>query len=195
MTLRQLSGPGGPAVPLLALQEHLRVDDDALPEVSGYLQAATAWVESYLSRSLITQNWRLELQNWPAGRSIELRRGPVASILSIRCLGLDGVESEVPEELWVLDGAAVPSSLYLKAGATWPAAQRQPGAIKIEYSAGFGESWNDVPEPIRLALMMLTAHFHENREAAAPGSPMGMIPFGVPLLLDQYRTRSHATCV
>lgn len=43
-----------------------------------------------------------------------------------------------------------------------------------------------VPATIRQAILMLAAHWYENREAALPGAPFA-VPFGVHDLLQSHR--------
>lgn len=58
------------------------------------------------------------------------------------------------------------------------------GEAEIRFTAGFGASWGDVPSDLRQAVMMLAAHFYENRNAQPD---TGGLPFGVLVLLEAYR--------
>jgi uncharacterized phiE125 gp8 family phage protein len=42
-----------------------------------------------------------------------------------------------------------------------------PGAITVNYLAGYGPAATDVPECIRLAIKMMVAELYENRELTA----------------------------
>jgi uncharacterized phiE125 gp8 family phage protein len=53
-----------------------------------------------------------------------------------------------------------------KSGFNWPVTQIRDDAIKIEYVIGYGDAASDVPQTVRHALMMLVAHWYENRETS-----------------------------
>ena len=57
------------------------------------------------------------------------------------------------------------------------------GQAEIRFTAGFGESWDDVPADLRQAVFLLAAHFYENRAEGAGGT----MPFGVLVLIEAYR--------
>lgn len=49
----------------------------------------------------------------------------------------------------------------------------------------FGE--DPVPEPLRLAVLQLAAHWYEHREAVAAGERVAIIPFGVEFICTTWR--------
>ncbi|MEO1688355.1 MAG: hypothetical protein AAFU61_10660, partial [Pseudomonadota bacterium] len=59
------------------------------------------------------------------------------------------------------------------------------GRIEIELTAGFGETWNGVPEELRQAVLLMGAHYHEQRHVTA--DPMREAPFGVRMLTARWR--------
>jgi len=58
--------------------------------------------------------------------------------------------------------------------------------VKIAMTVGYGDDTTDVPQAIRHAAMMLAAHWYENREAVAEGSPVP-VPMTVDALTAPYR--------
>jgi len=74
----------------------------------------------------------------------------------------------LPAESWHLDGQAVPPPLILK-DIVPPAPDAVAQGVAIEFTAGFGHTAADVPAPIRQALLLLIAHWFENREPAITG--------------------------
>ena len=59
------------------------------------------------------------------------------------------------------------------------------GHAEVRFVAGFGEAWEDVPADLRQAVLLLAAHFYENRTDT--GSVSGSMPFGVLVLIEAYR--------
>jgi len=71
----------------------------------------------------------------------------------------------------------------------WGAAGNLPGIAtygtsEIDFTAGFGAAWGDVPDDLGLAVFMLAAHYYQNRDGAGD---VGM-PMGVASLIQRYRS-------
>lgn len=192
MQLVRTADPAGPAVPMIELLEYLRVSssDDQLV-IAGMLSAATGWVEQWTERALITQGWRLVLDAWPADGLILIDRTPVLSITSVAYVDTAGAAQVLAPADWQLDRNGAPARLAPAPGTTWPQVREQLAAITIDFQAGYGPSWNDVPETIRQALFRLTAHFYDNRDTANIGNIVTDLPFHVKALLASYRAWRH----
>ncbi len=59
------------------------------------------------------------------------------------------------------------------------------GSATVQFTAGFGSDWTDVPIDLRQAVLMLAAHYYEYRHDT--GLQGGCMPFGVTSLLERYR--------
>ena len=59
------------------------------------------------------------------------------------------------------------------------------GAFRIAFDAGFGEGWDATPSDLRRAVLMLTAHYFDNRQEFAPKA--AATPFGVAALVQPWR--------
>jgi uncharacterized phiE125 gp8 family phage protein len=59
------------------------------------------------------------------------------------------------------------------------------GSVDIEFSAGYGNEWASIPAGLRHAIILLAAHYYENRM----GHPEvgGSFPTAVLSLLEGYR--------
>jgi len=184
--------PAGPAVPMTELLEYLRVSgSDDMLVIAGMLSAATGWVEQWTERALISQGWRLVLDAWPEGDIIRIDRTPVLAITSVGYVDLAGDAQVLAPAALQLDRSGAPARLAPAPGTSWPAAREQMAAISIDFQAGYGPSWNDVPETIRQALFRLTAHFYDNRDTAYIGTTVTDLPFHVKALLAPYRAWRH----
>ena len=66
----------------------------------------------------------------------------------------------------------------------------EPGAafngIEIDLTAGYGPDGEDVPAPLRMAILQLVAQWHETREPVAFGA-VAEVPASVAALTAPYR--------
>ena len=78
---------------------------------------------------------------------------------------------------WLTANPGTVSLMAGPAGFSWPTTQVRTDAIKIEYVVGFGDAITDIPQTVRHALMMLVAHWYENREEAQSDTLVD-VPYG-----------------
>ena len=189
MTLSLVSGPAVEPVSIAEVKDHLRLDglhEDAY--VGALVTAARQVCETYTARSLVTQTWKQVLDQWPvqAGdgpwwdgvregavdtiapvkRTLDLPRGPLQAINTIRVFDDDGAGVVIDPSVYIV-APGLDGRVALRAGQVWPLATAPIGAIEIEFTAGFGDSWNDVPAALRHGILILVAHLYEAREAYA----------------------------
>lgn len=162
--LRRVAPPAQLPVTLQEQEAQSRVfGDEAI--VSRLIAASVAHIDGQgaLGRAMITQTWA----QWMPSRTNEivLAMTPFQSLVSIEYYDQDGV-------LQTADVADFETRLYRetvlilpKIGKAWPSTQNRLDAIKITYTAGYGDTAADVPENVRHAILMLAGHFYENREA------------------------------
>ncbi len=189
--MRGLTRTAPPAVEPVSLSEakaHLRVDatdDDSL--IQGLIAAARQTAEEHLRRALITQNWRLTLDRFPAGPVIALPRPPLASLAAITTYDEADAATVMPAADYLVDSAETPGRVVLRQGRVWPPVGRRAAGVAIDFTAGYGAAATDVPEAIRQGILMLIGHFYERREAAVPDGRIAALPFGVAALWRPYR--------
>lgn len=152
--------PEAEPVSLAELKAFLRLgdtDDDDLVTALGV--AARATVERVAGQALVTQTWRLVLDRLPAGGVVTLPNGPVSAVVGVALVDADGAATEVPATAYEVALGAEPRIAFF----TPPVPQRRLGGIRIDYETGYGADPADVPEPLRLAVRMLVAHWYEHR--------------------------------
>lgn len=180
--LLALAGPLAEPLSLAELKAHLRLEDESEEALlAGYLIAAREAVERHLRRALIAQRWQLVLDAWPTG-PVRLPRPPLLSVEAVRVLDAAGGATLVPPSDYRVETRAEPGFLLAAAGTGLPAPGLYPSGIEIEFVAGYGETWNAVPSPIRQALLMMVSDLFESRLNAAPA-----IAGTVRSLLDPWR--------
>lgn len=173
---------------------HLKVDDTIEDDlIDIMIKGARQRVESLIASSLITQTRKITLDYFPLCDTIRIPYGPLQSIVSISYYDEnDQAQSmDVANDIWVDTESGIPR---IRVKESWPATMsNRPNAVTITYKAGFGNDGMSIPHDIREALLMLVAHFYENRQAViVSGSSMGVleVPFGVEFLLANH-VREH----
>ncbi len=183
MTLLLVTGPTDEPVTLDEARAHLRLDatsEDGL--LTALLTAARASLEAETRRAFMTQSWRLILDEWP-GATVTLPIAPASAVTAVTINDVDGTR-------------AVAASLYqtalqgdaprLTRVAAWPLPTQRVGGIAIDFTAGYGGA-AAVPAPLKQAILLLAAHWFENREPVALGERAEVLPLSVAALIAPYR--------
>ncbi len=205
MRLTLVTAPTDDPLTLEEVKVHLRVthgDEDVL--IATLSQAAAHTVEQRIERQLLTATWKLELDCFPAwepywdarwggwGRPgiIEVPRPPLQSVTSIKYLDTAGVEQTWPGTDYVVQQ---PSGPYASAGRIMPAVGKAypdtaplPGAVRIEFVAGYGATEVAVPVGLKQAMLMYVGNWYEHREASVVGQTSNTIESGVEALLAPF---------
>ena len=140
MITRLITGPTGEVLTLDEAKDHLVVDhtlDDSL--IRALIQAAVTQAEDLTNRRLLTQTWRLYLQDWPSGDEIILPYGQLQSVTSVTYLDDDGVTNTLAATTYTVDTDSEPARIVLEDDETWPTESLYPAnAIIIEFVCGYG---------------------------------------------------------
>lgn len=200
-TIAVVTPPDIEPVGLEEAKEWARVTDSADDGLmAALITSATASVELYLKRSLVTRTLKLTLDLPTGGRdlwapgfyelpvntfdgslpdTIPLLRPAAQAISSVVTYSTANVSSTYSASNYRLAG----DRLVLNDSATWPTGLRAVGAMEITYTAGYGDAAGDVPQPIRHAVMMTAAALFDGRGQC---DASGLAP-GAARLLNQYR--------
>jgi uncharacterized phiE125 gp8 family phage protein len=113
---------------------------------------------------------------------------PVQNIVSVKYVDADGVLQTLSNTEYTLTGDD-PNILLPTYGKSWPAFRLQPGAIKIQYRAGYGDAAVNIPEAIRAWMLLNVANLYENRETVVigPRAQMAEMTTLSDSLIDSYR--------
>lgn len=164
---------------------HCRAEDDSVDAMIGiYMKAARSRVETFLRRSLIerTLTYRLSCLSGP----IRLRQGPVSEVVSVIYTARDGQDQTLPADQYKLVRDREPPAIVPRYGVVWPLTLDEPDVVAVDYVAGYGAAVEDIPEDIRVAILMVTGHFFENREDVVTGVSAIEIPIASRDLLMPY---------
>jgi hypothetical protein len=181
---RQIIAPDVEPVFLQDLKDQLRIcgtDEDI--ELSLFVLACREYIESLTGRAMINQTWRLTLDQWPTGGRVwwdgiesgslgnlekgrawlYLPRYRLQSVTQIRVFDEAGNPSTVNLNEFIVDGEQEPGRLLLRNNAVWPIALQRGNAIQIDYVAGYGDTPDDVPGALRLAVLQMAANLYQHR--------------------------------
>jgi uncharacterized phiE125 gp8 family phage protein len=173
-----LAGPALEPVQLAEAKAHMRVDGSAEDDLVGALiAAARVAVETTTRRVLIAQSWRVVLDAWPEA-GVVLPIQPVISVDVVRAVAESGATAVIPAEDYEVDATRTEVRLT----GYHPASR-----YEIDFTAGYGASGLDAPQPLRLAIQMLVTHWYENRSGVTVGDIAGAMPAGFDALIAPYR--------
>lgn len=178
--------PAREPVSLQDAKDHLNLThdlDDALVEV--LIQSARERVEKHTGRALITQTRQLVLGAFE--NSMLLPYPPLQSVDSIAYVDTAGTAQTLAAAVFDEDTTGEPGRVLLAYEQSWPEARSQFNAVTITYKAGYGDNAQDVPAPIRSAMLLIIGHLYENREETIVGTIIDNIPMGVEYLLAPYQ--------
>jgi len=190
MALVLTTGPVVEPVTLAEAKAHLRIDGSAEDTlVSSLIITSRLHVEAALGIALITQSWSYFIDAWPLAREVALPLRPVQSIAAVRLYAADASIETIAADSYLLDGAAAPARLVRTSAVAWTNPSRTANGIEIAFVAGYGAAATAVPAPIRQAILLLVAHWHEHREPVQIGAPGALVPTMVSELLHAYRLK------
>lgn len=176
-----------PPVELAELKLQCGVEDTSFDTLlTRLLKAAIAHVERLLDRALGTQTWQLALNEF--ADVIELPRGPVLEIVTDGFTYLDEALTEraVDAGIYTLDLVSNPQRVVRNADESWPSGVAdRVNAVTITFQAGYTSS--TLPDDLKHAVLMLAAHWFENRSAVNVGNPVNEVPLGFDALLWPHR--------
>ncbi len=182
MLLRRITPAIARPVMIGEAREHCREPDqadDAL--LGGYVQAALQMVGEMSGRVLAPETWAASFP-YVCG-DLKLPKAPVQEVVSITYFdAADVLRTAVLADFYVFvdEDSCV---IRPKAGKAWPTTIRREDAVTVTFEVGY----EALPDPLKVAVLMLTAHLYDNREAAVIGAGVAEVPFGVAEMVSLYR--------
>jgi len=192
------------------LKRHLRSlssSEDSL--IYSWIWAAASFIEAFTGRQLITATREIWLDRFPmtyatlgTGCRIELPYPPLQSVTSVQYVDgtgdvLDFTDGGSPES--PLFAVKAPAGPYAEPGwiepiygASWPTARTESGAVRIRFVCGYGDSDEDIPELLKVALAFLVGNFDQNRSADLIRSGFASLPIGVEAILSEFKYRGYS---
>jgi uncharacterized phiE125 gp8 family phage protein len=185
MKLTELTPVPPEALPVAELAERLRLASGFAPDpgqqalLSGVLRASLATIEARTGKAIVQRTFRLTVAAWRDLGEQALPVAPVTAVNALRIVDRDDVAVESNAADWRL----IPDShrpLLRSVGFTLPTIP-VGGRAEIDFTAGYGATWAEVPNDLKQAVLVLAAGYHDDPKGAAA------LPEAVSALVAPYR--------
>lgn len=207
-----ISVTGGGSLSLAYAKDHIRAlanADDLL--IATYIEAAASYFEEQTGRQLLTATREAWLDAFPfvgltgADARIELPRPPLQTVVSIKYVDPSGVLQTMAggSPLANLFRVSAPAGAYARRGFVeplygqpWPVARAETGAVRIQYTCGYGAS-TAIPPLVSGILCFLVGHFDTFRSAVvdARNGQLIELPYGVQMMMDGFKYSAYPSQV
>lgn len=160
MTTRLIVPPAALAVSMEAARLTARVDvgedgKSALdPQIELEIEAYTKKAEHKTNRALITQTWRLSLDEFPRAQhggsaAIKLPKPPLQSVVHVKFYDTAGVQQTLHPEDYFVDSESAPGYVTPAPGTAWPATAARLLAVEVQFVCGYGPDHTFVPADVK----------------------------------------------
>lgn len=204
---------GSPAVQALSLtyvKSHIRAlgtSDDTL--IGVYIDQATSYFEEQTGRQCLLATREAWLDAFPfigmsgADQRIELPKPPLVSVVSVKYIDANGVLQSFRGGSPIADlyRISAPAGDYATRGYVeplygqrWPTARAETGAVRIQYTCGYGSTSAAMPQLVRGILCFLVGHFDQYR-SGTQDQAVAAIPLGVKDMLDGFKYTAKSSQV
>ena len=160
----------------------LAADTNLTAELQRLIVAARKYAEGVTGKSLAEKTVTAVCDSFPAGGIIELPAGPIKTLTSLSYKNEAGTSTDITNSV-IVDDFTFPSRLILKSSESWPTETLyEVNPITIVYVAADTTTGN-----IKAAMLLMIAHWFDNRAEVVTGQESYSIPFGAEALLGQER--------
>lgn len=171
-----------------AIKLRLRLGDNTQDaRLSHLISTARSRVERETGRALLSQTWLERRDHWDGdgrllafGTQFRLLKPPLIALEAITVYDAADTPSEIDPAAFFIDTMAEPGRIALRPDTAWPQPERAAGGLEIRFRCGYGDSPDDVPEPLVEAVALLV-------EALWNGEFDGHLPLAVQGLLAPFR--------
>lgn len=173
MKISLVTAPTEEPLTLDQAKQHLRVDiedDDML--IGDLIKASREYAENVTHRKLMSQTWKVYLDDWPDKDYIEIPFPPLVSVTHVKYTDYNSSQVAVSTSEYNYDTVSEPGRVQLAYGYSWPTATLHPtNPIEIQFVCGYGTP-DDVPEQIKQGMKIDLSDLYEQRESIVVGQPV-----------------------
>lgn len=140
---------------------HLRISSDVTADdtyLANVAKACRQLAENIYNGAFYTQTWQAFFDTWD---ELEIWKQPVQSISSVAYYADTGTTlTTVSSTFYDVDLTCFPARIQPKEGNSWPSTVSRPGAIVVEFVAG----WTDttIPEIAKIGIVQLMRTIYDN---------------------------------
>lgn len=161
MNLVITTPPEAEPLTLAQAKAHLRITHDADDDViNALIRAAREMCESHTRLALVTRGCSLFLDRWEKD-VLEIPVPPLQEVEVINVYDAEGNPSEFPATSYTTDTHSRPGRIAIIGAPPLPGLALS--GIEIQFTAGFGDAPEDVPNALREGMLRFVAHLYLNR--------------------------------
>lgn len=178
------------ALPLAEFKTHLRLGtgfaDDGIqdPILETFLRAAISAIEARTGKILIERDFSWTVVGWRDATGQALPLAPVVAVTALTLRNREDEEELIDPSHYQLEKDTQRPILRPK-GVLLPGIP-SGGTAELQFTAGIASSWGNLPADLGQAVLLLAAHYYENRDDSCTHDDS--MPFGVAGLIERYRT-------
>jgi uncharacterized phiE125 gp8 family phage protein len=169
MPTRRIPTSTAPAEPLTLAEAktHLRADcadEDGL--ITSFITAARAACEDRLQRSIVSTQWLLTVDRFPAcGGPLKLLMPPIVSVASVQYIDQEGAVRTLDPADYLVDLVSEPGGIVPGVSKAWPTTLERINSVEVAYTAGYPAG--GVPAPIKAWITLALGDLYDNRARSA----------------------------
>ena len=172
MTYTLVTGPAEP-ISLTELKGRSRIShDDEDDYLTLLISASRQYAEHYCQMAIGEQTWLYTGDSWPS----YLQKPPLVSVDWAKYYADDVLTTWSDFKV----DASIPARLVPDDG--FPDVDTRPDAVQVQFVSGVSASEN-----IKLACLIMAAHWYEAREPVVMGTILAKVPWSATALLDSER--------
>lgn len=178
----------------LKIDPSVTVDDDLIISMTA---TAIEFIERYTSRTIFTTEFRTWRNEFPCGCNayIELRRSPFQIVNSFQYIDTDNITQTIDASVYYTTQETDYSKILLNPSQSYPTDKIcKLQSIIIEFTAGYGDTVDNIPPELLLAIYQIVAKLYDNRGDCADSTSARscacadmLIKGTLKMLLDPYR--------
>ena len=195
-----ITAPTSEPVTLADMRAHLgitqTVDNSRDAIITARITTARQWAENYTGKLFITQTWGAYSDGFPGqpglvivaiimpvNKFIRLRT-PLQAVNSIQYVDQNGATQTMPSNQYLVD--TIQGRICPAAGYDWPAVTKQPNAVIVNYTCGYGNAASNVPNPILDAIKFIVGQWEMFQSSIEGNIRPFTIPAAAKQLIDHY---------
>lgn len=134
-------------VTLAQAKSHMNIESTFTADdtyIRALIATATDKAEQFLRRRLISQTWKVYLDDWPDRDYFYLPYGALQSVTHIKYKDTDAVQTTWGTDEYIVDTESATGRIVLAYGYTWPTTTLYPSnPIEIQFTCGYyaGSEW------------------------------------------------------
>lgn len=161
----QVTAPTEEPITLDMAKRHARIthdDEDQL--IQSYIVAGRQAAEEYLGRGLLTQTWKLTLEEFAEAIWLPMA-APLQSVTSVKYYDIAGVLQTLSPAVYLVDLVSRPGKIMRGVQQAWPGLQggRLGGRVEIAYVVGWTAK-DLIPERIKQGIRSYVGYLDSDRE-------------------------------